>query len=55
LFVQKETNQRKRAPEMITSAFFCQNAFAVTLPKKAEVRTISGLPPHLLPGITVNN
>ncbi len=22
LFVQKETNQRKRAPEMITSAFF---------------------------------
>jgi hypothetical protein len=32
---------------MITSAFFGKMPYGITLPKKAEVRAISGLPPHV--------
>ena len=39
---------------MITSAFFGKMPLASRSQKKAEVRTISGLPPHLLPEINVN-
>jgi len=56
LFAQKETNQRKKAPEPSRKAssakpnenfsLFWQNALGFTLPKKTEVRTISGLPPR---------
>ena len=40
---------------MITSAFFGKMRLGFTLPKKAEVRAISGLPPHVSPEVTVNN
>jgi len=49
-----ELGEAKSAPASASSAkpndnfsLFWQNALSITLPKKAEVRTISGLPPHV--------
>jgi len=59
----KEKGRRNRGTRSVTSSakpndnfsLFWQNAFGVTLPKKAEVRAISGLPSHVMHEITVNN
>ena len=59
MFISFCSSKKKRTKEKGAGndnfSLFCQNAFGVTLPKKAEVRTISGLPPHLPPEINVNN
>jgi len=48
LFVRPKRNEpKKKGAGNENFSLFWQNAFGVTLPKKAEVRAISGLPPHV--------
>jgi len=55
LFVRPKRNEpKKKGAGNDNFSLFWQNAFGLTLPKKAEVRTISGLPPHLPPEIIIN-
>jgi hypothetical protein len=47
LFVRPKRNEpKKKGAGNDNFSLFWQNAFGVTLPKKAEVRAISVLPPH---------
>jgi hypothetical protein len=47
LFVRPKRNEPKKKGAVNDNfSLFWQNASGVTLPKKAEVRAISGLPPH---------
>jgi hypothetical protein len=56
LFVRPKRNEpKKKGAGNDNFSLFWQNALGFTLPKKAEVRAISGLPPHLPLEITVNN
>jgi hypothetical protein len=56
LFVRPKRNEpKKKGAGNDNFSLFWQNALAFTLPKKAEVRAISGLPPHLPLESTVNN
>jgi hypothetical protein len=49
LFVRPKRNEpKKKGAGNDNFSLFWQNALGFTLPKKAEVRAISGLPPHLL-------
>jgi len=48
LFVRPKRNEpKKKGAGNDNFSLFWQNAFGATLPKKAEVRAISGLPPRL--------
>jgi len=48
LFVRPKRNEpKKKGAGNDNFSLFWQNAFGVTLPKKAEVRAISVLPPHV--------
>jgi len=56
LFVRPKRNEtKKKGAGNDNFSLFWQNTLGVTLPKKAEVHAISGLPPHLPLEITVNN
>jgi len=56
LFVRPKRNEpKKKGAGNDNFSLFWQNALGFTLPKKAEVRAISGLPPRLPLEITVNN
>jgi len=56
LFVRPKRNEpKKKGAGNDNFSLFWQNALGFTLPKKAEVRAISGLPPHVMNAITVNN
>jgi hypothetical protein len=55
LFVQKETNQRKRAPEMITSAFFGKMPMASRSQKRLKFAPFPGCHRTFLLEIIVNN
>jgi hypothetical protein len=49
LFVRPKRNEpKKKGAGNDNFSLFWQNALGVTLPKKAEVRAISGLPAHSL-------
>ena len=53
LFVRPKRNEpKKKGAGNDNFSLFWQNAFGITLPKKAKVRTISGLPPRI-PGLNV--
>jgi hypothetical protein len=48
LFVRPKRNEpKKKGAGNDNFSLFWQNALGFTLPKKTEVRAISGLPPHL--------
>jgi hypothetical protein len=48
LFVRPKRNEpKKKGAGNENFSLFWQNALGFTLPKKTEVRAISGLPPHL--------
>jgi hypothetical protein len=47
LFVRPKRNEpKKKGAGNDNFSLFWQNSLSVTLPKKAEVRAISGYPPH---------
>ena len=55
LFVRPKRNEpKKEGAGNDNFSLFWQNTIGITLPKKAEVRSISGLPPHLPLEITVH-
>jgi len=56
LFVRPKRNEpKKKGAGNDNFSLFWQNALGITLPKKAEVRAISGLPSHVSARNSVNN